>query len=138
MKINYALTYLNSSELEFVRIGICQKWNLSELEFVRIGICQNWNLPELEFVRIGICQNWNLPELEFVRIGICQNWKNVRIGICQNKDPARVRNSDFPGLSNLAISPVFSIFLFLCCKSKPLKVRGHAKLKPICPVKGEP
>ena len=58
----------NWSELEFVRIGICQNWNLSELEFVRIGICQNWNLSELEFVSIGICQNWNLSELEFVRL----------------------------------------------------------------------
>ena len=45
----------NLSELEFVRIRFL---SLSEkLEFVRIGICQNWNLSELEFVRIGICQN---------------------------------------------------------------------------------
>ena len=65
----------NLSELEIIRIGICQNWNLSELEFIRIGICQNWNLSELEFVRIGICQNWNLSDLEFVRIGICQNRK---------------------------------------------------------------
>ena len=35
---------------------------MSELEFVRIRICQS------EFVRVGICQNWNLSELEFVKI----------------------------------------------------------------------
>ena len=52
--------------------GICQNWNLSELESVRIGICQNPFLPIFE--EIGICQNWNLSELEFVRIGIRQNW----------------------------------------------------------------
>ena len=59
--------------MEFVRIGICQNWNMSELEtirseFVRIGICQKPNLSVLEFVRIGICQNWNLSEFGFVRI----------------------------------------------------------------------
>ena len=45
----------NLSELIFILY-----WNLSELEIVRIGICQNLNLSESEFVRIGICQNWNL------------------------------------------------------------------------------
>ena len=50
--------------LEFVRIGICQKWNLSELEFVRNGICQNWNLSELELVRIGICQNFKTGQIK--------------------------------------------------------------------------
>ena len=60
----------NLSELEFVRIGICQNSFL-----LKMGICQNQNLSELEFARIiGICQNWNLSELELVRIGIGQNW----------------------------------------------------------------
>ena len=31
---------------------------LSDLEIVRIGICQNWKLLELEIARIGNCQNW--------------------------------------------------------------------------------
>ena len=50
-------------KLEFVRIGVCQNWNLSELEFIRIGNCQNWKLSELEFVRIGICPDPELSKL---------------------------------------------------------------------------
>ena len=71
-------------ELESVRIGMCQNWNVSELESVRNEKCQNpcfahfgrnWKVPELEKVRIGMCQNWKVSELLSVRIGICQNWK---------------------------------------------------------------
>ena len=38
-------------------------------------------------------------------------------------------------LSCLAVSPVFSIFLYLCYISKPLKIRGHSRSKPVCPIK---
>ena len=65
-----------SSELTFRLTEICQNWNLSELEFVRIGICQNSFL-----LKIGICQNWNLSESEFVRIGNCQNWNLSKVEI---------------------------------------------------------
>ena len=46
------------SELEFSRIRFLPLFE-DIVEFVRIGICQNWNLSELELVRIGMCQNWN-------------------------------------------------------------------------------
>ena len=78
-----------SGWLEFVRIGICQNWNLSESEFVRIGICQNWNLSELEFGRIGICQNWKLsylgPKMQSKVDVMLQSKLDVKkIGKCQN------------------------------------------------------
>ena len=48
------------------------------MEFVRIGICQNWNLSELEFVRIGICQNWNLSELGLLELEIVRILKRAK------------------------------------------------------------
>ena len=68
------------SELESVRIGKCQNWNVSNLESVRIlflpileeiGKCQNWKVSELESVRIGKCQNRKVSELESVRLTYC-------------------------------------------------------------------
>ena len=59
--------------------------SFEELEFVRIGICQNWNLSEWEFVRIGICLNRNLSELEFDRISNYLIWGrkcNVKLTWC--------------------------------------------------------
>ena len=41
--------------------------------------------------------DWKVSELESVRIIFLPILS--KIGKCQSKDPARVRNSDFPGLS---------------------------------------
>ena len=60
------------SELEIVRVEICQIGKLAVLEAIqvgnlsdckiRVGKCQDWNLSEQ---KIGACQNdWKLPELE--------------------------------------------------------------------------